>query len=381
MKRAGKGLLVLLSAVLCTGCIIKTRPLEQLGLATAVGIDKGKGDKLKGVVVLHHFGTKPEDVAQQLTSTAYTGRGLTKFMNLETSDRLVSGQLRIAVYGKDYATERGITEHVEALKRDASTQTNMYLAISKTTAKDILYQSKGEEHSKNIGTYLYKMIEQNIREDEMISCTVQEFLRDYYLVGRDIVLPLLEKRRDYVLIDGAALVHRGKYVTNITADEAFYIKALREGYKGGSQKDLRIPLQPLRRFYPQKDPDKYVHINLEQIGMKQQITLSRQRDPVFDVYLQTTVSISALTKAIDLGKPGVYTAFEQEIEKELARNFKLTMKRMQEHSIDPVGFGAIYDTSIRHLTLTERQWYDELYPKAKFRFHVKVAIARSGVLN
>ncbi|MFX3630003.1 MAG: Ger(x)C family spore germination protein [Ectobacillus sp.] len=374
-------LICVIVCILCSGCIIQSRQLESLGLATAVGFDEGKGGKIKGVTVLHHFGTRPEDVAQQLTSTAYTSKGIARFMNLETSDRLVTGQQRIAVFGKELARERGISELVETLKRDAATQTNMYLAISKTTAKDILYQEKEEEHSKNMGTYLYKMIRQNIEGDELISPTVQEFLRDYYQVGKDPVLPLLEKRRDFVLVDGAALMYKGNYVKHINAAKAFYVKALRSGFKGGGQLDVKVDFSHFKKFYPKKKQPKYMYVNLQHVEMKRKIKLVQQEDPVFDIDVKVTANITAMTEELDLGQPGIYEAFEAAINKEMKRQIEKTIQDLQGVKVDPVGFGAIYDTSIRHMKLTEKKWYNKLYPKAKFQVHVKTTITRSGVLN
>lgn len=366
---------------LFAGCVIKKRPLETLGLATAIGVDKGEENKIKGTLVMHHFGSKPEDVAAQLESTANTSQGLFKFMNLETSDKLVTGQLRVAVYGKSYAKEEGIISQVQTLKRDAATQTNMYLAISETTAKDILFQTKAEEHSKNMGTYLYKMIQQNIDGESVISCTVQEFLRDYLQVGKDPVLPLLEKRRDFVLIDGAALMFRGKYITDINAAETFYVKAIRDGYKGSGQTDIELPNSAMKKFYTEKAAPGPLFVNLQQIKAKRKVKLVKQKDPVFDVDVQVTANIAALSQPVSLEKPGVYAAFEKAISAKMEKELAKEIKKMQKYKVDPMGFGVVYDTTIRHLTLTEKEWYQNLYPKAKFRIHVKTKIARSGVLN
>ncbi|MDG4656358.1 Ger(x)C family spore germination protein [Ectobacillus antri] len=367
--------------IILSGCIIKKRALETLGLATAIGLDREENDKVRGTIVLHHFGSKPEDVAQQLTSIADTSKGLFKYMNLETSDRLVTGQLRVAIYGKEYAEKREIVRQVETLKRDAATQTNMYLAISKTTAKDILYQPQEQEHSKNMGTYLYKMIQQNIEDDSVISCTVQEFLRDYYQVGRDPVLPLLEKRKDFVLIDGSALMYRGRLAGHITAAETFYIKALREGYKGFGSIDVKLPTEPFKKFYGEKGDEFPLLVNLQQVKVKPKLKLVQQNDPIFDVDVKMTANIAALSQPIDLGKPGVYKVFEKELGKKMEQHFLKEIEKMQNMKVDPIGFGAVYDASVRHLTLREKQWYSDLYPKTKFNIKLKLTIARSGVLN
>ncbi|MBO9129337.1 Ger(x)C family spore germination protein [Bacillus sp. 165] len=380
MKIIQKQILLLMVIVLvCSGCIVKTQPLEQLGLATAVGIDQAKGNKLKGVVVLHHFGSRPEDVAQQLTSSGYTDKGLRKFMNLETSDRLVTGQLRVAVYGKELAKKRGIIELVESLKRDASTQTNMYLAISETTARDILFQQKTES-SKNMGTYLYKMIRQNIEEEQVVSCTVQEFLRDYYQVGRDPVLPMMEKRRDYVLIDAVALMKGSKFAAKVPARNEFFIRMLRDGYKG-TVVDLELPFEPFQKLYKQKNKPKSIHVNIRNITAKRKIQLMKQNPPVFDVDVKLTGSIAELTEEIDLGQPGIYEVFEKAIDKKVKAELIKTIKKMQKINVDPIGFGAIYDTSVRNLSLTNTKWYKNLYPNAQFRIHIDTTIKRSGVLN
>lgn len=48
----------------------------------------------------------------------------------------------------------------------------------------------------NIGNYLFEMLDHNIMEEKIPSCTIHEFLRAYFSKSSDPVLPLITIKGD-----------------------------------------------------------------------------------------------------------------------------------------------------------------------------------------
>lgn len=118
MKKKLSCFLLCLSVFFLSSCV-ETKYLEKLGLITAVGYDQADGERIKGTIVLYQFNPAMEDVEKILTSESKTSKGIRLSQNLETDHKLVSGQLRIAVYGKELA-KKGIAHLVDTLERDSA---------------------------------------------------------------------------------------------------------------------------------------------------------------------------------------------------------------------------------------------------------------------
>ncbi|MHC8522182.1 Ger(x)C family spore germination protein [Rossellomorea sp. H39__3] len=214
-----------------TGCL-ETKYLEKLGLITAVGYDKEDDNKIKGTTVLYQFNPSMDEVEKTLTTTARTTKGVRLSQNLETDHKLVSGQLRVAVYGRDIA-EEGIAHLVDTLERDSSIGNMVYLAVADSSAEEILTFPLKEEPS-NTGTYLYNLIQQNVDGETIIAPTLQEFVTDYGSVGKDAILPMLSITDGDLGVEGFALFDEDRFVQSVGKEKFFYIRSLIEKYEVGS---------------------------------------------------------------------------------------------------------------------------------------------------
>lgn len=48
--------------------------------------------------------------------------------------------------------------------------------------------------------------------------------------------------------------------------------------------------------------------------------------------------------------------------------------------LDPIGFGEVLQSKVRHVNLTDEKWR-EMYPKAKVQVDIKAIMVRSGVIE
>ncbi|MFL6556611.1 MAG: Ger(x)C family spore germination protein, partial [Bacillus sp. (in: firmicutes)] len=160
-----------LSMVINAGCV-QEKTLEKLGLITTTGYDlKGKNE-IVGTAVVQKFDPMTKAATKVISVSAKTSKGLRQRQNLQSNQRLVSGQLRSVVYSRDLA-KKGIIQLVDTLNRDAQIGNMVYLTVADQSASEILKIEDSKENL-NLGTYMYNLIKQNVEGEQIISPTLHE---------------------------------------------------------------------------------------------------------------------------------------------------------------------------------------------------------------
>ncbi|MGG3916151.1 Ger(x)C family spore germination protein [Rossellomorea vietnamensis] len=372
-------ILVCFPSIFLSSCV-ETKYLEKLGLITAVGYDQAEDDKITGTLVLYKFNPAMEDVEKVLSTTSKTSKGIRLSQNLESDHKLVSGQLRIVVYGRDLAA-RGISHLVDTLERDSAIGNMVYLTIADTTAEEILrYQT--DEKPSNRGTYLYNLVRQNVEAEMIVSPTLQEFITDYGSVGKDPILPLLTASNGKVGIDGFALFTRDKFIKEIKKDKIFFIRSLMEDYDAGSV-EVELPMEkfePYLSSLPAAQHNNKIYLMIDSISSSYKIQTEKKERASFKVELNIKSRILELTEELTLSKPKVLQLVQEEVEKYIEKNIKDTLLMLQEEGTDPIGFGMEYRSVRGNEDLTRKQW-DKLYKEATFDVKVNNKIIRTGVID
>jgi spore germination protein len=379
MSRTTMLLLLCFSSCFLSSCV-ETRYLEKLGLITAVGYDQADDEKITGTMVLYQFNPAMQDVEKVLISKSKTSKGIRLSQNLETDHKLVSGQLRITVYGRELA-EKGISHLVDTLERDSSIGNMVYLTIADTTAEEILNYQMTERPS-NMGTYLYNLVRQNVESETLVSPTLQEFITDYGSVGKDPILPLLKASDGKVGVDGFALFTRDKFIKEIKKDKIFFIRSLMEDYNAGSV-EVELPLEKFEPYltspHLRQEKDK-VYIMIDSIKSSHKIKTEKKATPSFEVKLKIESRLLEMSEEMKLSDPKALRLLEDEIGDYIEKNIKEMILMLQEQGTDPIGFGMEYKSIRGHEDLSREKW-DKLYKDASFHVKVENKIIRTGVID
>ncbi|MDT9024404.1 MULTISPECIES: Ger(x)C family spore germination protein [Rossellomorea] len=379
MIRTTMLLLLCFSSCFLSSCV-ETRYLEKLGLITAVGYDQADDEKITGTMVLYQFNPAMQDVEKVLISKSKTSKGIRLSQNLETDHKLVSGQLRITVYGRELA-EKGISHLVDTLERDSSIGNMVYLTIADTTAEQILNYQMTERPS-NMGTYLYNLVRQNVESETLVSPTLQEFITDYGSVGKDPILPLLKASDGKVGVDGFALFTRDKFIKEIKKDKIFFIRSLMEDYNAGSV-EVELPLEKFEPYltspHLRQEKDK-VYIMIDSIKSSHKIKTEKKATPSFEVKLKIESRLLEMSEEMKLSDPKALRLLEDEIGDYIEKNIKEMILMLQEQGTDPIGFGMEYKSIRGHEDLSREKW-DKLYKDASFHVKVENKIIRTGVID
>jgi spore germination protein len=245
---------MLASFILMSGCL-QQKPLEELGLVTAMGYDK-EDEQLRGTIVYYEFDPLHTNNSKIVSTLANTIKGIRQKENLSSSRKLVSGQLRIAIYGEELAKE-GIISYIDTLSRDSEVGTMVYLSVAENSAYDLINNSQQSQEITNVGTYLYDLISQNVEAESLVSPTLHEFMQCYYSEGRDPVLPMLDFTDDTLLIKGLALFKDEKMKGIIDIDKSFYLKLMLDPYRAGTI-EIALPKKKIGNFHQKESRSKTI---------------------------------------------------------------------------------------------------------------------------
>lgn len=360
--------------LLLSGCV-QSNQLERLGLITAVGYDMEER-KLKGTYVIQQFDPTKQDVTQVLVNKAYTSKGVREATNLEMSNQVVAGQLRVILYGKEVA-QKGLVPFLDSLSRDASIGTMVYVAISEDSAKSILMT---KPKVSNIGRYLYELIENNIKGELLLSSTLHEFLQAYYDPGQDPIIPMFQKKGGTVEVKKLALMRGDQMMGTLRAREGFYIKMIKDRFKNGSI-ELAIKTDELKKSMFEKKPrEEVVYITVDDIKSSSDIKLIDAKSLTYELNIQADVRVLEMSEPVKVGDPKVIKDLEKALGKEMENELTILLEKLQDVNSDPIGFGTIYDAKVRGVTLTEEEWHKK-FPGASFKVNVKTNILRTGVMD
>ncbi|WP_456274478.1 Ger(x)C family spore germination protein [Bacillus sp. AK031] len=375
--------LILISGCLLLSSCVETRYLEKQGLITAVGYDQSEEDRITGTLVFYQFNPSMQNLSTVISGEADTSKGIRKSANMETDHNLVSGQLRVALYGEEIA-KKGISSLVDSLTRDASIGNMVFLAVADPSAKEILsFQPKSQP--SNMGTYLYNLMQLNVKSETIPNPTLQEFLTSYGSIGKDAILPYLSIIEGKVGITGFALFSDDKQVSVLEREKVFYIRSLLNRISTGSV-EVSIPkenlMKEIKAAQPEEEPKDgdMLHVMLDNINSSHKIEVSNKNKPAFDIRLKLELRVLEMSAPLNLSEEPVLRKLEDELTKAMTTKGTEILYEIQETGSDPVGFGTYYRAVSRGKEVTKENW-KETYPEAEFTYDIDVKIVRTGVID
>ncbi|KEO83098.1 Ger(x)C family spore germination protein [Tumebacillus flagellatus] len=368
---------LLLSISLCTTGCLRTNILEQTGLIVMVGFDKAADDQIQGTSLLYQIDPRAKEKTQVITSVAASSKGSRDLNNLGMAKRMVSGQLRVALYSDELVRQTGMLELADTLSRDANVGRMLYVAICKGKALDLM--SFRYPEASNLGTFLYQDLKQNAKNGTLPSSTLHEFIRDYYEIGRDPVLPILEKEERKVVISGIALMRNDLMVGEVSPRSGYYIKVFRD-QSIATNLEVRLKsseLQPMLKTKPKKAQTAVVITTLKQHG---KIKLTDPKKLNFDISLKINAEMLEISEQVDLSNPETEPRIAQLVSRQLTRELQQLLDRCIAKQTDPIGLGEVYRASVRHSLLNRGQWH-RMLSNVHVTPHVDVTFVRSGVVE
>ncbi len=372
-------LLILLTTLLLAGCA-EERILEELGIITAYGLDINEnGDGLLGSIATYQFSQQRTNENQLIFSTGRTAREVYSNADSKTAKQLVNGQLRAGLFGQELA-RRGIMPYVDGLMRNPLISDSVYITVTDLPAYDVINATDFEE-APNIGTYIYRLLEHAIVNENVVQSTMHEFVKNFMKVGADPVVPLLTKENDKIIIRGIGLFQDDRLVETVDIFDTFFYRLILDEYERAESR-FTFPADDYEtdlNNYGQGENNDQLSVSVHQIRSNTDIKLADASDFSFDVDITFEGRITEITLNLDLSDPEILKKLEEDIKEQLEDKVNEILAKTKELNVDPFGIGALYNTHFKkdeQLSATEMR---ENYPDFQFNVNADVKIMRYGI--
>jgi spore germination protein len=352
----------LLSLLFLTGCVQK-EILDDIAIEIARGYDWKEEDKIQGTMLVYNFQPDKSIENTTLTTTATTSRELVNRLQEQSPDPLSEGSLEVFLFGKKLANE-GLIDYLDAPIRNASIGARLFLVTVDGEAKELL---SGNYGSRGNAIFISNLLLHNIKYENLPKTNLQLFFRDYYQFGKTGFLPQLRKIDDNKLeLSGISFfkTDKIKLADTLEPEKMFFFKLLVDFFSEGSHK-------------VQLEGNEAV---VRSISSHRKMKITK-RDPFsVNVHIKIRGIVREYTGPETMTTK-IITKYEKAMEEEITKECEALIKRFQEHTIDPVGFGFFIKTRTRGFN-TKQDWEEsDIYKNLTVKVKTDVKIVESGVIE
>ncbi|HLR75172.1 MAG TPA: Ger(x)C family spore germination C-terminal domain-containing protein, partial [Virgibacillus sp.] len=212
--------------------------------------------------------------------------------------------------------------------------------------------------------------------------TVRDFLRIYYDIGQDNVLPIFIIQNGMPKQKAIAVLRDDQYVGDISNKQAIYINLVNRKVKR-QLFELSLPIEPFNNHLENRE----THINRDIIHTTYRIENSKSKTKVidadrllFETDVNVTMRLLEQTAGLIVDRKHVMEILEREAEKKMTRELEQLLTQLQELNADPFGYGKYFRVKQKGGKLTREKWREK-FPNIKVNFKVNVDIIRHGVVE
>jgi len=365
-------IVLFLCCLLLVGCA-QTRILERISLVTLIGYDLIEENKVTSTSVIRQINPEFESRVEIQTETEDTSKGTRIKVDMKTAKTLAAGQLRVVLFGEELA-KKGIEQPIHTLMMNNEVSTSIYLAVAKGTSQSLIeYPYKD---ISDIGQHIYNLMNHNIKQQQAISSTSHEIVRDNYSKIRNFALPILNKEDEFIQLDGIAFFRLGKMVGELSEGDIAYVMMLRGDFDNGT---VEMPLDG-KMVDETIFKDKPLLIAVDSIRSKRSIKVADPEANVFDIKIKIDCRLLEVDSSLRTDDPVILEKIEKAMNKKIKSELTRVLDYSKEIDSDIYGFGEQYAAQVRNANLTEEKW-SEMYKNMKVNIDVDVEIIRNGVFE
>src|SRR5699024_1064372 len=214
---------------------------------------------LATTLVVFQFSAQTEENTKIIPGRGKTIKGAMEDAENASVFKLAPGKNKITLFGREIA-EQGIIPLLDTEARDARIPDLMYLAVSDTTAKETLTINE-KNIPVDIGQFLRELIENHTHDHNIPRKTLQDFLRIYYDIGQDNVLPLFELVDGIPKLESIAVFKGDQLVGELTNEEAVLINLMDRTVKE-QLVEFSLPLEPFKQYLEKREEKEDVDLTV-----------------------------------------------------------------------------------------------------------------------
>ncbi|WP_163100226.1 Ger(x)C family spore germination protein [Peribacillus alkalitolerans] len=358
IHRSTFGLFLIL---LLSGCsFLPTYIVNEIDMSQGVGYDLAGKKDIKGTIVFPIFKRDKTSTTEVRTAIGKSSKDIRSILNNESRYPLVSGQLRVALYGKKMA-KKGINDFVDTLHRDPAIGSLVQMAIVDGDANELFKMKKYK--NENVSLHIQDLLEQNMKMGLLPQTNLQSYLFQLFQIGQDPYLPFIKKESDNIRITGLALFKHDQFVTSIPMEDLFIFKTL-------------VDKRPGLRQFILDNRDKVVLDTIDS-NAKYKVKIVHGK-PEFTINLKMKTRLHEFAPSEKQRQSFDKKKYQKQVEKELEKNAINIVNQFKKHQVDPLGLGAKYKEHFRGFNEKEWKMY---YPNVKVVVNADVEIEQTGTID
>jgi spore germination protein len=362
-----KVLLVCMSMLMVSGCG-RTQIIDDLALLNGVGYDLNEDSEEEPLTVTATFPIITKEGMydrETLTVTGKSSKAAREKLKHETNLQIVSGQLRVGVFGAELAN-KGLLPYIDTFIRDPNIGSRIKFAIGKNGARQIL-TIKMENEGQN-ATFLDQYIAKLQKESTKTNYDMYHFLRDLYDDGIDPILPVFMVEEESLKFDGIGTFKDDKLIEMLNSIDSKMLLLLRGEVESGDL-DLEIEMEE----------GKKEEIMLSYVEMKNKVKVNSSKDNRLRVTIRFEIigDVLEYTGKEDLSNPEIQKKVERIVSEQLNKKGTELVSRLQKMQVDSLGIGRYIRNNMKYNKWKKLDWH-QAYQEMEIQLDTTVKFSSTG---
>ncbi|PFD77218.1 spore gernimation protein XA [Bacillus cereus] len=371
-----KWIWIVLCCVYIIGCSQRI-PLEKVSLILLIGLDRTPNGDIKvgtSIPLFHHKQQKSTIEHWTQASTVYTG-----FSKIDTklTGYLTASKAEIILIGKKLAQETNWLQELDSSYRDPYATINAKVVLVDGHAEEIFKIHKLSKPS--LSSYINGVIESSIQNNQSVSSTIQQLMREQNEEGMTQTVPIIKKTNNEIDTVGIAFLNRrGKYLTHLPKKDVKFFNLINKP-KSNGRMILHLAL-------PSKKSNKKTNTSIFVQNATRKVDVTFQNGKfVFNLDINANVALVEKTnpnliKGYYDNKKNIYH-LKSAIQKEINNNLQNILNEIQQNKIDPIGL-SLYARAFQY-----KEWkkvkgdWSQALAEAKINVKTHVKIKDTGTIR
>jgi spore germination protein len=367
MKRWIQAIVFLVLILIGCAPKIETPTLEDMGLVGIIGFDYLDGEQMKVTVSVPMPALKTTKKTQFFTTVSRLPSESLISLSTKSDRTMQFSQLRVVLINEELARKSGINKIVRDLSRNPIVGDNVYIAVVKGTAEEIItseYKSMPE-----INTYLNNLLRPRRETAFEPFTTLHDFMYTSTNQVCDPSLPYLVKTDGELQLTKVALFKGDKIIGFLSEREGILAQAI-----------LGRSKLPKMAFEIEEEPEKKATVVVDFVRAHSDVeSFGDFSKPIIRIKISAEGPILGYTGSRNLEKPQGMSKLRRQIELEVTKEIHALLQKFQKTGIDP----AALEESLR--TRYRGKWKREIglsaLKKAKFQVRVNIDFTGYGTMK
>ncbi|WP_286191329.1 Ger(x)C family spore germination C-terminal domain-containing protein [Virgibacillus salexigens] len=172
------------------------------------------------------------------------------------------------------------------------------------------------------------------------------------------------------------------YVGKLSLDQAILINMFLKTIHS-TPFDIGVDAKPLEKYlqnFLSGQDNETIQLNGKIIKGRTNTKIVDSKQLKFQTDVTIQMNLLELSRELDLANEEVTSTLEEQIEKQVKKQYEELLTQTQKMKADPFGYGEIYRINKNNGELKRDQWH-ELYPEIDVDYKVDVKIVEYGTIR